>query len=220
MARPQLDRRRQAGASSIRRPIAAARSYAGGMRDAAGQRERPVRLDDPERHEQARDGRAVVDPAERVGDAAERLGPVDGLVRHRRADDEPGDEVALGPDEGGDLRPHADAGRRDRRGVLHLPGDPQEVRVVAGQADDPALVGAGRVDAEVPVRDPAREGGQRQVAPGRAPGPAAAPRTSVVVQLARGGWRSSVTYADRSASPVAASASTWTASSLPRWATT
>ena len=107
--------------------------------DAAGQRQRPVGLDDAERHEQARDRRAVVDAAERIRDAAERLRLVDGLVRHRRALDEAGHEVALGPDEGGDLRPHADPGRRDRRGMLHLPGDPEQVGVVAGQADDPAL---------------------------------------------------------------------------------
>ena len=54
----------------MRRPIAAASSYSGGIGDAARQRQRAIRLDDAERHEQARDGRAVVDAAERIGDPA------------------------------------------------------------------------------------------------------------------------------------------------------
>jgi hypothetical protein len=41
------------------------------------------------------------------------------------------------------------------------------VRVVAGQPDDPALVGPGRVDAKVPVGDPARQGCQGQVPAGQ-----------------------------------------------------
>ena len=150
-------------AISIRRPIAAASLVRGRDDDAAGERQRPVRLDDPERHEQPGDRRAVVDPAERVGDAPERLRSVDGLVADRRPDDEPRDEVALGPDERGHLRPDADAGRRDRRRVLDLAADAEQVRVVAGQPDDPALVGAGGVDPEVPVRDPARQGGEGQL---------------------------------------------------------
>ena len=60
---------------------AGASSYSGGMATPRAERERPVRLDDPERHEQARDRRPVVDPAERVGDPPERLGSVDRLVR-------------------------------------------------------------------------------------------------------------------------------------------
>ena len=120
-------------------PIDGGHVVLGRDRDAAGHRERPVRLDDPERDEQARDGRAVVDPAQRVGDAAERLRPADGLVADRRTHDEPRDEVALGPDERGDLRPDTDPGGRHRRGVLDLPADAEQVRVVAGQADDPAL---------------------------------------------------------------------------------
>ena len=91
---------------------------------------------------------------------------MDRLVRHRLADDEPGDEVALRPDERGDLRPDADPGRRDGRGVLHLPGDPEEVGVVAGQPDDPALVRAVRVDPEVPVGDPAGQRRQGQASAG------------------------------------------------------
>ena len=91
---------------------------------------------------------------------------MDRLVRHRGADDEPGDEVALRPDERGHLRPDADPGRSHGRRVLHLPGDAQEVGVVAGQPDDPAVVRTGRVHAEVAVRDPARQRGQGQLAPG------------------------------------------------------
>ena len=81
--------------------------------DAAGQGQGPVGVGDAERDEQARDRRAVVDPPEGVGDAAERLRPVDGLVGDRRPDDEPRDEVALGADERGDLR--TDARRRPPR---------------------------------------------------------------------------------------------------------
>ena len=50
---------------------------------AASGREGAVRLDDPEGHEQAGNRRAVVDPAERIGDAAEGLRPVNRLVRDR-----------------------------------------------------------------------------------------------------------------------------------------
>ena len=88
---------------------------------------------------------------------------MDRLVRHRGPDDEPGDEIALGPDERRHLRPHPHAGRRDGRGMLDLPGDPQQVRVVAGQPDDPALLRAGGVHPEVPVRDPARQGREGQL---------------------------------------------------------
>ncbi len=66
-------------AISIRRPTADACVIRGRDDDAAGERERPVRLDDAERHEQPRDRRAVVDPAERIGDAPQR----------RRADGRP-----------------------------------------------------------------------------------------------------------------------------------
>ena len=79
-------------------------------RDAARRGERPVRLDDPERDEQPGDRRPVVDPSQRVRDPRERRRPVDGLVRHRRAVDEPGHEIALGPEERD--RPR---GRRPRR---------------------------------------------------------------------------------------------------------
>ena len=67
------------------------------------------------------------------------------------------DEVALRADEGDDLRAHPDAGRRDRRRVLDLAADPQQVRVVAGQAEDVPVARTRRGDQEVPVRDPARE---------------------------------------------------------------
>ena len=56
-------------------------SYAGGIGTPRAMRQRAVGLDDPERDEQAGDGRAVVDAAERVGHAAQRRGLVDRLVR-------------------------------------------------------------------------------------------------------------------------------------------
>ena len=162
VARPQLDRVRQEGHLD---PAADRRGLVVRRRDddATLERERPIRLDDPERHEQPGDRRPVVDPAQRIGDSPERVGLVDGLVTDRRPDDEPRDEVALGPDERGHLRPDADAGRGDRRRVLDLPADAEQVRVVAGQPDDPALVGPGGVDPEVPVRDPARQGREGQL---------------------------------------------------------
>ena len=61
------------------------------------------------------------------------------LEADRRALDEPRDEVALRSDERRDLRPDADAGGRDRRRVLDLAADAQEMRVVAGEADDVAV---------------------------------------------------------------------------------
>ena len=177
MARPELDRGGQESAldppPDRRREVVLGRD-----RDAAGQRESPVCLHDPERHEQPRDGRPVVDPPERIRHPPERLGPMDRLVRHRLPDDEPRDEVALRPDEGGDLRPDADPGRRDGRGVLHLPGDAQEVGVVAGQPDDPALVRAVRVDPEVPVGDPAGQRRQGQASPGDLRDPLQGPTSS------------------------------------------
>ena len=71
-------------ASSIRRAIAWASSYSGGIVHPAGLGQRPVGLDDPERHEQARDRRPVVDPAERIGDPGERR-RADGPPRRRPA---------------------------------------------------------------------------------------------------------------------------------------
>ena len=73
MARPELDRDRSGSDSSIRRPIALGELVLGRDGHATGQGERAIRLDDPERDEEAGDGRAVVDPAERVGDPLERL---------------------------------------------------------------------------------------------------------------------------------------------------
>ena len=133
-------------------------SYSARDRHAARRRQSAVRLDDAERHEQARDRRAVVDAAERVADAAQGLRLMDGLVRDRRALDEPGDEVALRPDERGDLGPDADAGGRDRRGVLDLAADPEQVGVVAGEPDDVAVRPLpADDDEEVAVGDPAGE---------------------------------------------------------------
>ena len=121
---------------------------------------------------------------------------MDRLVRDRRAHDEPGHEVALGPDEGGHLRPTPDPGRGDRRRVLHLAADPQQVRVVAGQPDDPAVGRPGGVDQEVPVRDPARtaaSGSARgRPAPGRAAWPPRARRSSSPRRALVVGHRSSM----------------------------
>ena len=165
MARPKLDRRLEADqldpAADGRREVVLGRD-----RHAAGEREGPVRLDDPERDEQARDRRAVVDATERVGDASQGRGLADGLVGDRRPLDEARDEVALRPDEGRHLGADPDAGGRDRRRVFDLTADAEQVRVVAGQPDDPSLGGAARRDQEVPVRDPAGQRDQRQVAPG------------------------------------------------------
>ena len=60
-------------------------------RDAPRLRQRAVRLDDPERHEQPGDRRAVVEAAEGLCDAGERVGTMDRLDADRRAVDEPGD---------------------------------------------------------------------------------------------------------------------------------
>ncbi len=106
-------------------------------------------------------------PPERIGDAPERLWPVDVLVRDGRPDDEPGDEVALRTDERRDLGPDPDAGRGDRCRVLDLAADAEQVRVVARQPDDPAFGRPGGVHPEVPVGDPAGQGGQRQVPAGQ-----------------------------------------------------
>ena len=79
--------------------------------------------------------------------------------------------------------------------MLDLPADAEQVRVVAGEADDPAIGRARRRDEEVAVGDPARERGQRQVAPGQLGEPAER-LDERVVQLAAEDRRS-VTYADR-----------------------
>ena len=72
VARPELERGGQAGQLDPP-PDRLAQLVLGRDRDAARQRQRPVRLHDPERHEQPRDGRTVVDAAERIGDPPERL---------------------------------------------------------------------------------------------------------------------------------------------------
>ena len=154
---------------------ARARTRAGS--DASRRGQGAIRLDDPERDEQARD-RAV--RRERDGSnrrcGAMRLGPVDRLVTDRRALDEPGHEVALRPDEGRHLGPDADAGRGDRRGVLDLAADAEEMGVVAGQADDIAVVAVRRRDEEVAVRDPARQGSSASARGRPAPEPSASRR--------------------------------------------
>ena len=124
-----------------------------------------------------------MDATKRVRDPAQGLRPVHGLVADWRALDEPRDEVALGADERGHLGTHAHARRRDRRGVLDLPADAEQVGVVAREPHDPSVGRGARGDEEVPVRDPAREGGQREVPPGQLGEPAER-RGERVVQLA------------------------------------
>ena len=166
MARPQLDRVAQERELDPP-PDRLGEPELGGDRDAAGEREGAVGLDDPERDEQAGDRRAVVEAADRVGDPADRLGSVDRVVADRAALDEARDEAALRAQEGRHLGPDPDASRRDSGGMLHLAADAQEVRVVAGEADDVALGCPFHVHEEVAVRDPARERRERQAAAGQ-----------------------------------------------------
>ena len=49
---------------------------------------------------------------------------------------------------------------RDSGRMLHLPADAQQVRVVAGHANDVALRDGVGLDQEVAIRDPAGEGAQ------------------------------------------------------------
>ena len=68
--------------------------------------------------------------------------------------------------------------------MLDLAADPQQVGVVAGQADDPAVRGRRRrVDQEVAVGDAARERGQGELAAGQL-GHALQRRDQLVAQLA------------------------------------
>src|SRR5206468_11599601 len=70
-----------------------------------------VRLDDAKGVEAGPYGRACVDRAQGLRDAAERLRLPDLLRRHDLALDEARDEVALGLDEGDHLRSDTDRGR-------------------------------------------------------------------------------------------------------------
>jgi hypothetical protein len=103
-----------------------------------------------------------VDPAERVGDTHERRRLADLLHRDLGAFDEAGHEIALGPDEGCDLRTDADAGGRDGRRVLDLAADAEQVRIVAREPDDVTLRDIGDCHEEVAVRDPTAQRGERQ----------------------------------------------------------
>ena len=96
-----------------------------GDRHASCDRERPVRLADPKRHEQPGNGRSVVDAPQGVRNPFERLWLPHCLDGDGGTDDEPSDEVALRPDECGDLGTDTDAGCRNRRGVLDLAADPE-----------------------------------------------------------------------------------------------
>ena len=132
-----------------------------------GDRQRAVRLDDAERHEEAGNCRTFMNAAQRVDDAPDRRPLMDLLQRDRRSHDESRDEVALRPDECDHLRTNADSGRRDRGGVLDLSADPKQVSVIAAEADDILIVAVARGDQEVSVGDAPREGSQGQLASGR-----------------------------------------------------
>src|SRR5207248_11472747 len=66
-----------------------------------------------------------------------------------------GDEIALRTNERHDLRTHADARRRDRRRVLDLPADAEQVRVVPGQSEHEPRAVRRAGHEEVAVGDPA-----------------------------------------------------------------
>ena len=164
-------------AISIRRPTAAARSYSGGM--ATPRASASARYASTIRSGTNSPGMAGPSWIRRSESATRRSvsGRWTASSDTGVADDEPRDEIALRPDERGHLRTDADPGRRDRRGMLHLPADAEQVGVVAGQPDDPALVRAGRVDPEVPVGDPARQRRSGSARARRSPGPSAWPAT-------------------------------------------
>ena len=63
--------------------------------------------------------------------------------------------------------PDADPGGGDRRRVLDLPADAEQVGVVAGEPEHPALVAAAGGHDEVAVGDAAAQRPQRQVEPGQ-----------------------------------------------------
>ena len=154
-------------AISIRRPTAAARSYSGGI--VTPRASARARYASTIRSGTNSPGMAGPSWIRRSESATRRSvsGRWTASSLTGCADDEPGHEIALRPDERGHLRADADPGRGDRRRVLDLAADAEQVRVVAGQPDDPALVRAGRVDPEVAVRDPAGQRGQGQLATGQ-----------------------------------------------------
>jgi len=91
---------------------------------------------------------------------------MDGLVGDARPDDEPGHEVTLRPDERADLGADPDARRAHGRGMLDLSADAEQVRVIASEANHPAIRGPGGVDEEIAIRDPTGQRPQGQFAAG------------------------------------------------------
>jgi hypothetical protein len=55
--------------------------------------------------------------------------------------------------------------------MLDFPADPEQVRVVACQPEDPPIGRAGSLDEEVPVRDAARQWAERQLTSGNVRNP-------------------------------------------------
>ncbi len=98
--------------------------------------QRPVSLADAEGREDAGDGRSPVDAPDGVGHPPDGRRFVDGPVGDSGADDEARHQVALRPDKGQDLRADTDPRCGNRRRVLDLAADAQEVRVVAAEAND------------------------------------------------------------------------------------
>jgi len=162
VARPQLERRDQAGQLD-----AAGDGFGqvelGRDRHPARHRERAIRLDDAERHEESGDRGPIVDPPQRRPHGAQPGRRAHLSLGDRVALDEPRDEVALRPEVGDDLRPDADAGRGHGRRVLHLAADAEEVGVVAGEPNHEPGSARRAGDEEVAVRDPARQGSENQL---------------------------------------------------------
>jgi ADP-ribose pyrophosphatase len=115
----------------------------------------PVDLDDAEGVEAAGDGRTLVDLAEDRRDSVDLWPGAHLLGRDRPTRDEARDEIALGLDEGDDLRPDSELGGGSGRRMLHVAVDAQELGVLAPDPQDKAL--GAEVDLEVVVRDPPAE---------------------------------------------------------------
>ena len=116
-----------------------------------------VGLDDAEGVEAARDRRALVDAAAGRPRPRRAASPAwrSSSGGDRPALDEARHEPALGLDEADDLGPDAGLGGDQRRAVLDVAVDAEELRVVAAEAQDERVAVHGHL--EVPVRDPAAE---------------------------------------------------------------
>ena len=107
------------------------------------------------RVEPSGNGRRVMKPAQRAGDALECLGPPHLLQRDGRSRDEARHEPSLLGHESGHLRTNADLERPLARGVLDGAVDAEEVCLRAAHAQNENLVAD--LDLEVAIRDPAAE---------------------------------------------------------------